>query len=353
AQSIQSSLVPSRLPLLSHRRQRERDVAAGEPPTDKELEVARILCDLEELILDDEVRRSNLSLVAGTSSWGTKKPRTLPPTLPSLPYNVPHPPPPTADEGGGDGCGGPRSASPVTPLSFSGSNGDKDEAGQSAVATSCHSRHIVEHDAVSRAALPSLPGNRPEHNDGVATSGQGRHTVVDDVGPSVAPPSVLGNRSEHDDALATLRQETHTVDGDAGSSAPPPSGPRNRSENNDAGPRGAAPLPRGKQFKNPKWWCKELEKAAAAPAPAHHIKLDLSFASASLHHRRSSAIRRSPASDRRGDVRGVAVGMELQLQIQGEDRKEASRLARKRRMEIQRRRRCRKQSDPTEARSSW
>ncbi|CAL9759780.1 unnamed protein product, partial [Musa acuminata subsp. burmannicoides] len=339
AQSIQSSPVPSRLPppLLISAREREREMwPLGEPPTDKELEVARILCDLEELILDDEVRRSNLSLVAGTSSWGTKKPRTLPPTLPSLPYNVPHPPPPTADEGGGDGCGGPRSASPVTPLSFSGSNGDKDEAGPSAVATSGHSRHTVENDAGSSAALPSLPGNRPEHNDGVATSGHGRHTVVDDVGPRVAPPSVLGNRSEHDDALATSRQETHTVDGDAGSSAPPPSVPRNRSVNNDAGPRGAAPLPRGKQFKNPKRWCKELEKAAAAPAPAHHIKLDLEFR---LCQPSPPALVRHPtlASVRPPGETSEALrwGWELQLQIQGEDRKEASRLARKRRMEIQ------------------
>ncbi|CAL9081659.1 unnamed protein product [Musa acuminata var. zebrina] len=73
-----------------------------EPPIDKELEVARILCDLDEFHLEDEFRRSNLSLVAGMPSWGTKKPRTLrhkppgplpppPPTLPSPP-SVPSPP---------------------------------------------------------------------------------------------------------------------------------------------------------------------------------------------------------------------------------------------------------------------
>ncbi|CAL9064035.1 uncharacterized protein LOC103984188 isoform X1 [Musa acuminata AAA Group] len=334
-------------PLLISARQREREMwPLGEPPTDKELEVARILCDLEELILEDEFRRSNLSLVAGTSSWGTTKPRTLPPTLPSLPYNVPHPSPPTAYEGGGDGCGGPRSASPVTPLLFSGGNGDKDEAGPSAVATSGHSRHIVEDGAGSSAALPSLPGNRPEHNDGVATSGQGRHTVVDDVGPSVAPPSVLGNRSEHDDALATSRQETHTVDGDAGSSAPPPSVPRNRSENNDAGPRGAAPLPRGKQFKNPKRWCKEAAAAPApAPAPDHHINLDLELR---LCQPSPPALVRHPtlASVRPPEETSEALlwGWELQLQIQSEDRKEASRLARKRRMEIQREKKMQKKA---------
>ncbi|XP_064948573.1 uncharacterized protein LOC135598538 isoform X4 [Musa acuminata AAA Group] len=291
-------------------RKREREMwPLGEPPTDKELEVARILCDLEELILGDEFRRSNLSLVA-------------------------------------DGCGGPRSASPVTPLLFSGGNGDKDEAGPSAVATSGHSRHIVEDDAGSSAALPSLPGNRPEHNDGVATSGQGRHTVVDDVGPSVAPPSVLGNRSEHDDALATSRQETHTVDGDAGSSAPPPSVPRNRSENNDAGPRGAAPLPRGKQFKNPKRWCKEAAAAPApAPAPDHHINLDLELR---LCQPSPPALVRHPtlASVRPPEETSEALrwGWELQLQIQSEDRKEASRLARKRRMEIQREKKMQKKA---------
>ncbi|RWW44452.1 hypothetical protein BHE74_00049794, partial [Ensete ventricosum] len=218
-----------------------------EPPTDKELEVAGILCDLEELILKDEFRRSNLSLVAGMSSWGTKKPRTLrhkppgplpplpltlpsppsirPPPLPSPPYNVHPPPSPTAEKEGGEGCGGTRFPSPVTPLSFPGSRagGDNDDARPTAVATTGHGRHTVENDAGSSAPLPSLPGNSPEHNDAVATSGHGWYTVDDDVGPSAAAPPVPWNRSEHDDALATSGQGTHTVDDDAGPSAAPPS----------------------------------------------------------------------------------------------------------------------------------
>ncbi|XP_009406343.2 classical arabinogalactan protein 9-like [Musa acuminata AAA Group] len=236
-----------------------------EPPIDKELEVARILCDLDEFHLKDEFRRSNLSLVAGMPSWGTKKPPTLrhkppgplppppptlpsppsvpsppptlpsppsvpppppppPPPLPSPPYNVPPPPPPIAEKEGGEGCGRPRSPSPVTSLSFRGSRvgGDNDDAGPSAVATSDQGRHTVEDDTGSNAALPSLPGNRPEHNDAVVTSGQGWHSVDDDVGPSAAATSVPGNRSEHDDALATSGQGTHNVDGDAGPSAAPP-----------------------------------------------------------------------------------------------------------------------------------
>ncbi|CAL9759779.1 unnamed protein product [Musa acuminata subsp. burmannicoides] len=219
-----------------------------EPPIDKELEVARILCDLDKFHLKDEFRRSNLSLVAGMPSWGTKKPPTLrhkppgplpppPPTLPSPPsvplpspplpsppYNVPPPPPPIGEKEGGEGCGRPRSPSPVTSLSFRGSRvgGDNDDAGPSAVATSDQGRHTVEDDAGSNAALPSLPGNRPEHNDAVVTSGQGWHSVDDDVGPSAAATSVPGNRSEHDDALATSGQGTHNVDGDAGPSAAPP-----------------------------------------------------------------------------------------------------------------------------------
>ncbi|CAL9064012.1 unnamed protein product [Musa banksii] len=204
-----------------------------EPPIDKELEVARILCDLDEFHLEDEFRRSNLSLVAGMPSWGTKKPRTLlhllsrpspPPPLPSPPYNVPPPPPPIAEKEGGEGCGRPRSPSPVTSLSFRGSRvgGDNDDAGPSAVATSDQGRHTVEDDTGSNAALPSLPGIRPEHNDAVATSGQGWHSVDDDVGPSAPATSVLGNRSEHDDALATSGQGTHNVDGDAGPIAAPP-----------------------------------------------------------------------------------------------------------------------------------
>ncbi|CAL9072513.1 unnamed protein product [Musa textilis] len=332
-----------------------------EPPTAEELEVAGILCNLEELILKDEFRRNNLSLVAGMPRWGTKKPRTLghkppgplpllPPTLPSPPsvppsapplpsppYNVPPPPPPAADEGRGYGRRGPRSSSPVIPLSFPGSGDDNDDAGPIAVATPGQGRHIVEDDAGSSAALSALPGNRPEHNDGVATSGQGRNTVVDDIGPSAAPPVVLANRSEHDDASATSRQETHKVDGDAGPSAPPPSVPRKRSEHNDAGPRGAAPLPRGNQFKKPKRRCKELEKAAAAPAPAHHINLDLELRlrqpspPALVHHPTLASVR--PPGETSEALRW---GWELQLQIQSEDRKEASRLARKRRMETRR-----------------
>ncbi|RWW60609.1 hypothetical protein BHE74_00032419 [Ensete ventricosum] len=319
-----------------------------EPPTDEELEVAGILCNLEELILKDEFRRSNLSLVAGMSSWGTKKPRTLrhkppgpPSTLPSPP-SVPPPPPPTADEGGGDGCGGPRSSSPVTPLSFPGNRGDNDDAGPSALATLGQSRHIVENDFGSSAALPSLPGNRPDHNDSLATSGHGRHIVVDDVGPS---------------ELATSRQETHTVDGDTGPSAPPFSVPRNRSENNDAGPRGAAPLPRGKQFKNPKRRRKEvrkkkggkqfflLEKAAAALAHAHHISLDLELRlrqpspPAPVHHPTLASVR--PPGETAAALRW---GCELQLRKQSADRKEVSRLARKRRMEIQREKKMQKKA---------
>ncbi|URD76227.1 hypothetical protein MUK42_09407 [Musa troglodytarum] len=280
------------------------------------------------------------------------------PPLPSPPYNVPPLPPPTADEVGGDGCGGPRSASPVTPLSFPGNGGDNDDAGSS-------------------AALPSLPGNRPEHNNAVATSGQGWHSVDDDVGPSAAPPSVPGNRSKHDDALATSGQGTHTVDGDAGPSAAPPSVPRNRSENNDAGPSGAAPLPWGMQFKDMKRRRKEsmeeqratmnslmeeqanlkreteayrrrleiqktsnsvlqqMQEKAAAAAPAHHINLDLE-----LRLRQPSP----PALVRHPTLAGVRPpgettaawqsGWELQMQMQSADSKVASRLARKRRMEI-------------------
>ncbi|CAD5190868.1 unnamed protein product, partial [Musa acuminata subsp. malaccensis] len=144
--------------------------------------------------------------------------------LPSPPYNVPPPPPPIAEKEGGEGCGRPRSPSPVTSLSFRGSRvgGDNDDAGPSAVATSDQGRHTVEDDTGSNAALPSLPGNRPEHNDAVVTSGQGWHSVDDDVGPSAAATSVPGNRSEHDDALATSGQGTHNVDGDAGPSAAPP-----------------------------------------------------------------------------------------------------------------------------------
>ncbi|URD72225.1 hypothetical protein MUK42_37028 [Musa troglodytarum] len=43
----------------------------NEPPTDEELEVAAILCDLP----NDS--RSSLSLLAGMPNWGTKKPRTV------------------------------------------------------------------------------------------------------------------------------------------------------------------------------------------------------------------------------------------------------------------------------------
>ncbi|XP_064938742.1 formin-like protein 8 [Musa acuminata AAA Group] len=199
-----------------------------EPPIDKELEVARILCDLDEFHLEDEFRRSNLSLVAGMPSWGTKKPRTLrhkppgplpppPPTLPSPP-SVPSPPLTLPS---------PPSVPPLPlPLLFQAHliivGGDNDDAGPSAVATSDQGRHTVEDDTGSNAALPSLPGIRPEHNDAVATSGQGWHSVDDDVGPSAPATSVLGNRSEHDDALATSGQGTHNVDGDAGPIAAPP-----------------------------------------------------------------------------------------------------------------------------------
>ncbi|CAL9147351.1 unnamed protein product, partial [Musa hybrid cultivar] len=93
----------------------------------------------------------------------------------NTPYNVPPPPPPIAEKEGGEGCGRPRSPSPVTSLSFRGSRvgGDNDEARPSAVATSDQGRHTVEDDAGSNAALPSLQGNRPEHNDAVATTGKG------------------------------------------------------------------------------------------------------------------------------------------------------------------------------------
>ncbi|XP_064937965.1 actin cytoskeleton-regulatory complex protein SLA1-like [Musa acuminata AAA Group] len=308
-------------------------------------------------------------------SWGTKKPRTLrqkppgplPPPRPTLPSppSVPSPPPTLPS---------PPSVPPPLPLPLLFQahliivGGDNDDAGPSAVATSDQGRHTVEDDAGSNAALPSLPGNRPEHNDAVATSGQGWHSVDDDVGPSAAATSVPGNRSDHDDALATSGQGTHNVDG-------------------DAGPSGAASLPRGKQFKTTKRRRKEcmeeqrammnslmeeqanlrreteayrrrleIQKAsnsvlqempekAAAAAPAHHNNLDLELR---LRQPSPPALVRHPTLD---GVRPLGEttaawrsGWELQMQMQSADSKVASWLARKRRMEILREKKMHKRA---------